>query len=360
LSTIFIDECGYTGQNLLDTVQPIFTLASLNLSESDCINLKNKFFGRVKSVELKYSSLSRRPNQQEMIINFIKTIAESPEIVKFAVAHKQFVLISKMVEMLVEPACHADGIDLYDKGTNLSFANLLFYTLPVFAGENLFSDLLSTFQDMMRSRTIPSYQAFFGLVLAERGSNNLNEFLNFFRISHIRFGYKLLQTSDHLDIAVSLTLVLMSLWQKDANDNLVLIHDRSSAMAKEKKIWESIVDPQLAPIEIGYDRRKMQFPIRVVKTSSEDSKKWAGLQLADILAGAFTTSARWLLDGRNNDDHFGKKLTELIGEFDCFPIVPEPKFTPEQLETTEENAFPPIDYFVNLFMQNESILGNET
>jgi hypothetical protein len=52
LSTIFVDECGYTGQNLLDAVQPIFALASLNLSELDCIDLKNNFFGRVKSVEL--------------------------------------------------------------------------------------------------------------------------------------------------------------------------------------------------------------------------------------------------------------------------------------------------------------------
>jgi hypothetical protein len=359
LSTIFVDECGYTGQNLLDTVQPIFTLASLNLSESDCIDLKSEFFGRVKSVELKYSSLSKRPNQQEMIIDFIKGIAGKHEIVKFAFAHKQFVLVSKMVEMLVEPACYEDGIDLYDKGANLALVNLLFYTLPVSAGKSLFSDLLITFQDMMRTRTEASYQKFFGLVLAERDSDNLNELLNFFRISHFKFGYELLETADHLDISVSLTIALMSLWRKDVKDDLFLIHDRSSAMSKQKKIWDAIVDSQLVPVEIGYDRRKMQFPIRVVKTSSGDSKQWAGLQLVDILAGAFTTSARWLLDGRNNDDHFGRELTELMDQFACFPIVPELKFTPEQLETTEENAVPPLDYLVNLFMQDESILGDE-
>jgi hypothetical protein len=357
MSTIFIDECGYTGQNLLDEVQPIFTLASLNLSELDCQDLKADFFGRVKSTELKYSALSRRPAQQEMILDFVKKLAEKPDLVKFAFAHKQFVLVTKMVEMLVEPVCHEDGMDLYDKGGNLALSNLLFYTLPVLGEENFFDNLLNTFQDMMRSRTEEAYNAFFGLIFVEKYSGTLDQLLNFFRRSHIEFGYELLKTKDHLDIAVSLTLVLMSLWRQDVDDNLILIHDRSSAMAKERKIWDAIVDPNLPPIEVGYDRRKAQLPIGVVKTCSEDSKSWAGLQLVDILAGSFTRCARWLAEGGRNEDSFGKNLTKMIGEsFYCFPIFPEKKFTPEQLGATESNAVPPHDYLVHLFMQNPSIL----
>ena len=167
-------------------------------------------------------------------------------------------------------------------------------------------------------------------------------------------------TQDHLDIAVSSTLVLMSQWRQDINDDLILIHDRSSAMAKQKKIWDAIVDPNLRPIEVGYDRRKTKFPISVIKTCSEDSKSWAGLQLVDILAGAFTRCARWLTEGKSNEDLFGKRLTELISEnFECFPIAPEPKFTPEQLGTTGNNAVSPHDFFVSIFVQNPEILGDE-
>lgn len=356
MSTIFLDECGYTGQNLLDTVQPIFSLASLNMSETDCQELKNNFFKVVKSTELKYSSLSRRPKQQGMILDFVKELSRRSDLVKFSFAHKKFVLVTKMVEMLVEPACYEDGIDLYDRGANIGLANLLFYTLPVFGGVDFLNILLKNFQDMMRSRTTESYDAFFEPILLQKYSQDLDELLNFFRMSHFKFGYELLETRDHLDIAVSLTLVLMSSWQQSLNDDIVLIHDNSSAMAKERKIWDVIVDPNLTEIEVGYDRRKTQFPIRVIRTCPEDSKNWAGLQLVDILSGAFTRCARWLSEGQNTDDEFGKDLTEIMGEsFTCFPIAPEKKFTPDQLGTTGSNAFPPHDHLVSLFMKNPSI-----
>jgi len=360
LNTIFLDECGYTGKNLLDTEQPVFTLASLTLPESDCKELKNNFFSNVKSTELKYSSLSRRPKHKRMILEFLKELSGKPDLIKFSFADKKFVLVAKMVEMLVEPACYEDGIDLYDQGANIGLANLLFYTLPVFGGVDFFNALLKNFQEMMRLRTKESYQTFFEPILLQEYSSNLNELLNFFRGSHVKYGYELLETKDHLDIAVSLTLNLISLWQQDLNDGIVLVHDDSSAMARERKIWDAIVDPNLPSIEVGYDRRKAQFPIGVIKTCPEDSKNWAGLQLADILAGAFTRCVRWLSEGENVDDEFGRSLTEIVGEaFLCFPLAPEKKFTPDQLGTTGSNAFSPLDHLVSIFMKNPSIFQDD-
>ncbi|MFB2897175.1 DUF3800 domain-containing protein [Aerosakkonemataceae cyanobacterium BLCC-F50] len=360
MSTIFLDECGYTGEDLLNPEQPIFTLASLNLPESDCQELKRTFFSNVQSTELKYSSLSRRPRQQQMILEFLKELSKKPEIVKFLYAHKQFVLVIKMVEILVEPVFYEGGIDFYDKGANIGLANLLFYSLPVVGGIEFFKNLLINFQEMMRSRTEKAYQAFFDSILTNNSSEDINELLNCFRESHSLFGYELLNTSQHLDIAVTCTFTLMSLWRQDLNDDILLIHDNSSAMAKERKIWDVIVDPNLPSDEVGYDRRRIQFPIRVVKTCPEDSKKWAGLQLVDILAGAFMRSVMWINKGENADDDFGKSITEIIeGVFPFFGIFPEQKFMPDELGTTGDNALPPDDYLVSLFMQNLSILEND-
>jgi hypothetical protein len=352
MSTIFLDECGYTGQNLLDLDQPIFTLASLNLSETDCQELKNTFFSNVQSTEIKYSYLSResRPNyrQREMILGFLRELSQNPDSVKFSLAYKQFVLVTKIVEMLIEPVCYENGIDLYDRGGNIGFANLLFYTLPVFGGVDFFNTLLKNFQDMMRLRTKESYQTFFNQVFTKNASKELDGILNFFRESHLQFGYELLETKDHLNITVTCTLALMNFWRQEIDDDIILIHDNSSAMAKERAIWDAIVDPNLPSIKVGYDRRKMQFPIRVVRTCPEDSKNWAGLQLADILAGAFTRHARWLTEGENIDDKFGKSITEIIGDaFPCFLIAPEPKVTPNDLNTIGSNAFP-LDYIESL------------
>lgn len=357
MSTIFLDECGYTGQDLLNPVQPLFTLASLNLSESECQDLKQLFFSNVQSTELKYSSLSRRPKQQQMIIEFLKELSGKPELVKLSVAHKQYVLVTKMIEMIVEPVCQDSGINIYDRGGNISLANLMFYTLPVFGGVEFFQNLLKCFQDMIRLRTEEAYRNFFEPLFTKQYSEDLDELLGFFRASHINFGHELLDIPDHLDIAVSSTFALMFEWRKDINDDIVLVHDASSAMAKEKKIWDIIVNPNLSPIEVGYDRRKTQFPIRVVKTCSEDSKKWAGLQLVDILAGACTRCARWLNDGGSIDDTFGKELTEIVGNsFVCFSIAPQKKFTPDALGTIGDNAVSPHYYLMSLLLQNLSAL----
>lgn len=352
MSSIFLDECGYTGQDLLNRDQPFFTLASLNLPESNCQELKKTFFSKVQAVELKYSSLSRRPKQQRMILEFLKELSQKPEIVKFSLAHKQYVLITKMVEILVEPAYYEADLDLYDKGGNIALANLLFYTLPVFGGHEFFNSLLTNFQSMIRIRTKEAYQAFFDPLITKSYSENLDFLLNFLRMSHIQFGYELLETKDHLDIAFSCTLSLMSSWRQDIEDDIVLVHDASSAMAKERQIWDILVDSHVEPVEVGYDRRKVQFPIRVVETRSEDSKKWSGLQLVDILAGAFTQCAKWFYEGQNKNDYFGKELAEIIGDsFSYCSIWPEKKFTPQELNTIEDNAISPHNHFVHLFMK---------
>ena len=356
MSTIFLDESGYTGQDLLNPEQPIFTLASLNLSESDCKELKDRFFSKVQSTELKYSSLSRKPRQQQMILDFLKELSTKPELIKVLVAHKQFVLLTKMVEMLFEPVCYEEGIDLYDRGGNLALNNLLFYTLPALGGEDFFQKLLKDFQDMIRSK-MASYEAFFKPLLTQRYSQDIDELLDFFRVSHYRFGDELLKdellkTEAPLDITVSSILLLMNSWQKDINENIILIHDKNSAMAKAREMWDALVDPSLPSVEVGYDRRKTIFPIRVAQTYPEDSKSWAGLQLVDILAGAFTHSARWLNKDNNADDDFGESLTKIINEsFSVNQIIPELKFTPEQLGTTGGNAVDPNDYVASILSQ---------
>lgn len=356
MSTIFIDECGYTGQNLLDTEQPLFTLASLQLSEEECKKLKHEFFQDVKSVELKYSSLKRKPKQQELILDFIKHLSKQPHLFKFSVSHKKFVLVSKMVEVLVEPVEYAAGIDSYDKGENIALANLLFYTLPCFGGIDFFNNLLQSFQEMMRYRTKDSYETFLGIVFAEHHSTDLKEVLDFFKPTLFQSGLELLKTQDNLDITVSSMLAMMIFWRKELKDDITLIHDQSSQMAAQKKIWETIVDADLPPIEIGYDIRKAQFPLNVIQTSAEDSKNWAGLQLVDILAGSFTHYAKWLNEKDNVDDGFAQRLGKLIDTFDCYPLFPQPKFTSEELGLTGNNATSPHDYLASLFIKNPQIL----
>ena len=102
MTTIFMDECGNTGEDLFSNDQPVFTLSSLNLTEEECLEIKQRFFGSVKASELKHASLVKRPAQQEMIINFVREMASRSDVVKFSVSHKRFILLTKIVDLIVE------------------------------------------------------------------------------------------------------------------------------------------------------------------------------------------------------------------------------------------------------------------
>ncbi|MBD2292718.1 DUF3800 domain-containing protein [Anabaena sphaerica FACHB-251] len=310
MPTIFLDECGYTGRNLLDLEQPIFSLASLNCPEETCQEIKQNFFGKVQAQELKYTQLSKRPYQQNMLLNFFHELAKNPELVKFFVAHKKYVLVTKMVEIIVEPAADEDGIDIYDKGENIGFSNLLYYTLPVIGGRDFFEDLLMRFQKMINLRTLESYNYFFELVFEKTYPDSINGLLDIFRGIHIVIGYDILDTNENLNIALSCTFSLMSDWRKKISEEITLIHDASSEMAKNRDIWDALVNPNLSPIELGYDRRKFSLPIGVKETCQKNSKDLSGLQLTDLLAGGVTQYVKWLSEGQDPENEFCKKLAE--------------------------------------------------
>ena len=347
---IFLDESGYTGADFLNPRQPVFVIASLNLDEPACKALKERFFGEIQARELKHSVLCRRPNQQRMVVEFLDYLKRQPQIFKIAVAHKQFALVCKVVDLVLEPAANETGLDIYDRGFNIAFSNLLFYVLPSLGGNDFFSDFLSRFQIMVRHRTYSAYNKFFELVFKEYEHDSLNELLGFLQVPHYILGHRLLDMipDDTLDLGFTFALTIMAKWRAGTTDAIRIIHDVSATMSKQRHIWDALMDPNLRPVEVGYDRRKMVYPISVERTDFQPSEEWAGLQLADILAGAIARQARWLSEGNNECDTYANEIWSVMQEVTVFPLWPEPKFTPEELGTTGPNAMSHIDYHIEI------------
>ena len=61
---------------------------------------------------------------------------------------------------------------------------------------------------------------------------------------------------------------------------------------------------------IGYDIRKVEFPLRANGINFADSKKDYRLQIADLLAGSFSYWAKGIANDCREDD-FWKNLNEL-------------------------------------------------
>jgi hypothetical protein len=147
--TVFVDECGYTGPDLLNSDQPVFGLASIRLSERECRALRSTYFAKTQAKELKYSSLGKTARGQRGIVGFLSDFVADPTRIRIALVHKKYALVAKMVDILAEPAVFLAGGDIYSEGGNIALSNLIHTTFPVFYG-NAFGDVLSRFQSMMR------------------------------------------------------------------------------------------------------------------------------------------------------------------------------------------------------------------
>lgn len=165
MAIVFVDECGYTGQDLLNRDQPIFVLASICASEEQCQELKRKFFGEVNASELKHSTLRRYAKQRRMVLHFLENACSQPRLVKVFATHKQYTLVTRMVNLVVERAFNTRKTTLLFEGVNHYLNNLLFYGIPALGGRAFFEELLQRFQTMMRVRTEEAYERFFSMAL---------------------------------------------------------------------------------------------------------------------------------------------------------------------------------------------------
>jgi hypothetical protein len=198
---------------------------------------------------------------------------------------------------------------------------------------------------MLRTRTESSYDEFFKPLFEKKYSKELDELLVFIKYAHIKLGYEFIKDLplNMLDVGLSYALNLMALWRTETSEDIYLIHDRSSAMSKQEAIWKALVDPGVPPMVVGYDRRKMTYPIAVHETRFENSENYAGLQLADVLAGALTYYGKWLADSKTPSDEYGVKLNKIFLDMDIDQMIwPSPNVTPADLRTTGENAEDPI------------------
>jgi hypothetical protein len=349
IHNIFVDESGYTGPNLLDSAQPVLAMASLHCDDVQCADFKSKIFGGSRSLELKYSSLSKSTKGRKKVINFLLELAGMPEIVKVAVAHKKYALVGKMVDLIVETAMYRDGFDLYDRGANIALTNVMYGLL----GDGSHDTLLGLFQEMIRTQEVSDFDEFAGELFRQQfDDEQAEEFLGFFRAAILRVGPEvMIDPSRTLDLAFTMNFTLASLWRQDipVEDGIKFVHDESSIMEFNKAIWDAAVDSTVPKQEIGYDVRTHVFPIAVTETIGADSKTFVGIQLADVVAGATAAMGRALLKDESEISEYERELIEIVNSEAIFKysVWPSGNVTPETLGTIGPNAGP-LDDFVSI------------
>jgi hypothetical protein len=338
---VYLDESGYTGDDLINADQPMFVLASTVLPVAEAASAIQRYFGTTSPRELKHSALASRPNGQQRVIEFVSFAKESSA---FAVEgwHKEFTLVTTIVDFWIEESMHRHGIDLYEKGRNLGLANLLYMGSRVLFSEGERRTHLSRYQVMTRERTRTSYDRFWGPIRQryEEGDKGFREIFSSIIVANADLGFAHLADLPRniLSVLSSSLLAIAEHWKQVRGQQMRFIHDASKELAKVRWAWEALLSPNVPAQVVGYDRRKAVFPLNVAEVRFGDSKDYAALQLVDVLAGATAV----VLRNRMEPDYrpsYARALEE-AGVLKCVTgiIWPSTAVTPKELGTDGDNA----------------------
>lgn len=146
--TVFCDEAGFTGNNLLDREQEVFAFAGVAVTHDEARHIVDRTindFG-LQGKELKGSRMLKSENGRRAITAVIKECAPNARVVCHL---KKFALACKFFEYIFEPALADQSSIFYGSGFNLFISNLLFLHLRVrdASAETIFEEFSKFIRD---------------------------------------------------------------------------------------------------------------------------------------------------------------------------------------------------------------------
>lgn len=329
--TVYMDESGFTGEDLLNTAQP-FVHVSTTLDDGEALQICNEYFRGFQGPELKHKTLSRRPNGRARVQNFIADMRATGKFTSW-ICHKEFAALTYLVDLWVEPAMHQDGIDLYKDGANLALCNMAYYCLQAYQGDRFLREHLRRFQRMMIQRSAATYAAFWRELHKdyERVDQLIKDILVFFLGAQLKFGPSRLNSIPKraLDPALATVVQTCTHWRERNVQSIKLVHDKSSNLSKDKWLWDLLSSSEIEPKGFSIPGRSIHFPFNVSDTEFSDSRIHRQLQLCDVIAGATAAWGRQFISEPRVGDYESELGRAGIEDFQIGAIWPRPQFDPD-------------------------------
>lgn len=335
MPTFYIDETGYTGEDLLSQDQPLFAQSSNDFTVDEAKEIIDATFGGVNAKELKHARLRRSPRHRDGIIKLVRILANDPARAATWISHKEFALVTLIVDWWMEPLARKGGLNLYKDGANLGMANMLFACLAGFWSQPFRRKLLMHFQLMIRSRTAERFAKCEAFVRKETAKvdDDRAEILRYFGPSFTLLGLQHVRElpKQVLDIAFPGLVFIGNIWRGRHEGPWDVVHDQSSNLAKQKWMWDALSSPDLSAARFDNAAGTQIFPMNVSGTRFADSVEDKQLQICDILAGATSAYLRFA-NAQNDQKEYSDKLSEAgIEKLIVGGLWPSTDVTPEAL-----------------------------
>jgi Protein of unknown function (DUF3800) len=333
-----LDESGSTGVNLLDPDQPVFALASFMADEVIATDLLDNLPHPVTG-ELHFNETRGTPEGKANLLALLTALVR-PDMrsrIKISVVHKQFMLVAKMVDLLLEAPLLAEGTSIYTDDLHLDMSHVLFRYGETAVGPGPWHQLLRTFQ---QAATKPAYSLARDLldclaaarstcsrptvrILLERMPKSLEEL--------DEAGFLLprgTQRRSSLDPAPTMLFQILNDWGVERGAGaaqFLVVHDEGSGgVQKWRWIFEQAIhQADEGTVELPSEHGVISLPLAASELAFADSRTLRQLQIADILASTTT----YVMDPRGTKDPEFRAQIEELGflELGGHLMWPEPK-----------------------------------
>ena len=288
--TIYCDEAGFTGDNMLDTDQPMFTYASVAMDQTEARDLIVRIRQRhhIQARELKGAQLAKSPAGRAVILETLQQMRGRYLVTAY---DKKLSLAGKFFEYVFEPVLKRNSTLFYENDFHKFITTLVYMTFR--CNEEPIVQIITQFEQFMRSLNPQDAPIIFG---GKTSDIDMREPLT--DIAYFIDGYRniILQESAHVGDWV-LDLTTTALWNHlahwgDCFDILQVLCDDSKPLRDFAPILDGMVNrPDKNRISICGKNRPLTFNMaRPAEFGS--SLQEPGLQLADVASSALVQAMK--------------------------------------------------------------------
>jgi hypothetical protein len=322
-ATIFCDESGYTGGDLLQRNDLYFSFATVSIPEEEARELVGRLRKDyyVQSDELKGRLLLKYAKGRRAVAEVFKHLDGR---YKTALFEKRYALACKFFEYIFEPVLATHSLVFYALRFHIFIANLLYlhFKQKVRYAEDIFAE----FQEFMRGFDEASFKILTSS-LHLPGMPPVLELIGAFTVANMESVREEIETVAGeggkwtLDLSSTALQSLLGEWA-ETHDSLDVICDESKPLAHSKPVHDLMVgNANKAYSHIFGEKRRITYnlsrPIRFAK-----SVDCAGIQLADVVAAA-TAAVFEVPWNRGHDDFRDSAIAGLVSSVVVLPVLDE-------------------------------------
>ena len=345
MKTIYMDESGYTGFDLLNCKQPFQGASCLIIDEINAQKLIENWFPRRKSIELKHKKLSKYKKHWKPLLEIQQCILDEYSGVTY-ICDKRYLLILQFLDDCVEPFCHKHGINFFQDGQNYALASLLYHIGGTLWGAEQFEDLLYLYQRASRNKTELNVS-----LLIDRANSligkQLSEFLVPLASGDISCIHDITRSNSDTDIVLIVVLSLINYLEKIVYGEYIIIHDTSDKLTKYGAAIERLIGVTDVISFRSTSITSATFPLRLSRVDQKDSISCAPIQLADLLIGAVVEHYKTLI-GLTNKNDYNQEIINYYSESNLLTMLPSLDFQNTKKFRKDNQSLELIDFISNI------------